>query len=88
MAKIPEEVVLEKMKNITPAEVEALCSIVRNRFVEHHTMIDFKDEKVFLDRVMKGIEARGTEMNTLSDFLLKDHLVDSILSKLMEEKTE
>ena len=87
MAKIPEQVVIDKMNNITPAEVEALCSIVRNRFVEHHTVVDFKDEKVFLDRVMKGIEARGTELNSLSDFLLKDHLMNPLLGKLIKEKT-
>ena len=84
MAKIPEQVVIDKMNNITPTEVEALCSIVRNRFVEHHTVVDFKDEKVFLNRVMKGIEARGEEMKTLSDFLIKDHLIDPLLSKLIK----
>lgn len=82
LAKIPEEVIFDKIKNITPVEVEALSSIIRSRFVEHHSMVGFKDEKVFLDNVMKGIEAREGGMNNLSDYLLKDHLVDPLLSKL------
>lgn len=81
LAKIPKEVVIDKIKNITPTEVDALCSIIRHRFVEPHHTIDFKDESVFLVHVNQGLEARGKELKTLSDYLLKDHLIDPLLSK-------
>lgn len=77
LAKIPEEVVVDKIKNIKPTEVEALCSIIRHRFVETYPSIDFKDERVFLANVNKGLKARGEELKTLSDYLLKDHLKDN-----------
>ena len=77
LAKIPEEVVVDKIKNIKPTEVEALCSIIRHRFVETYPSIDFKDERVFLANVNKGLKARGEELKTLSDYLLNDHLKDN-----------
>ena len=83
LAKIPSQMVIDKIKTITPAEVEALSSIIRSRFVEHHTRVDFEEEKVFLDNVKKGIEARGEGLNSLSDYLIKDHLFDPLLSKLL-----
>ena len=80
LAKIPEEDVVEKLKSITPMEVVALCSIIRSRFVAHNTMVEIEDEKVFLDNVKKGIEARGTSGSMLSDMVILDQLVP-ILNK-------
>lgn len=81
LAKIPEDDVVEKLNTITPEEVDALCGIIRSRFVSRNTQVEFKDEKVFLDNVKKGIEARGAGGNTLSDMLIQERLVP-VLSKL------
>ena len=75
LAKIPEKDVVEKLNAITPAEVEALCDIIRSRFVAHNTTLEIKDEKVFLDNVKKGIASKGKCENTLSDALIHDRLV-------------
>jgi hypothetical protein len=81
LAKIPEEAIIEKFKVIQPKDVLAISTILESRFIQRNTEVPYAEESAFALNIQKGIVARG-EAQTLSDFLIKDHL-QPMLDKLI-----
>lgn len=82
LAKIPEDVIIEKLKMIQPNEVMAINSILRIRFIQHNTTVPFEEEAVFAENIQKGIETRDKDVNSLSDYLIEEFLQPT-LKKLL-----
>lgn len=81
--KIPETVIVEKLKDIQPVEVRAIVSIIKYRFLDRSIMQSIgKDEMTFLEAIRKGIQSRNTEKKVLSDFLIEDELEPLIVRLL------
>ena len=78
LAKIPEDVIVEKMKQILPNEVMAIYSIIDSRFIQHRTSFPISEESVFLSRVMLGIGLRDNAVLTLASYLLEDYVIPKI----------
>ena len=86
--KIPENVIVAKLKDIQPVEVRAIVSIIKCRFLDRSIMQSIgKDEMTFLEAVRKGIQSRNTEKKVLSDFLIEDEL-EPLIARLQTQKTK
>ncbi len=85
--KIPENVIVAKLKDIQPVEVRAIVSIIKCRFLDRSIMQSIgKDEMTFLEAVRKGIQSRNTEKKVLSDFVIEDEL-EPLIARLQTQKT-
>lgn len=82
LEKIPEGIIVDKMKSIQPIEIMAITSIIDSRFMHRHVNLPLDAELSFLINISKGIKARKQLEKTLSDFLIEDHLLP-IIGKLM-----
>ena len=82
LAKIPEDMVINKMKNITPSEIMSLSSIIDWRLLN---MRADNEEVVFVSRIKKGISQRDTQSKVFADYLIEDHLnkyIDKIIPSI------
>ena len=85
--KIPENIIVAKLKDIQPGEVRAIVSIIKCRFLDRSIMQSIgKDEMTFLEAVQKGIQSRNSEKKVLSDFLIEDEL-EPLIARLQTQKT-
>ncbi len=82
LSKIPEEVIVEKLKTVQPNEVIAISSILDSRFIKRNTTVPFEEEAGFILCIQKGIEARDKGDKSLSSFLIEDDVIP-MLGKLI-----
>ena len=82
LSKIPEEIIVEKLKIAQPSEVIAISAILDSRFIKRNTNVPFKEEAGFVLSLKKGIEARYKADKSLSSILIEDD-VKPILDKLL-----
>lgn len=74
LSKIPENIIVEKFKEIQPVEVLAIEAIIRNRFCDRLTAVPIDSEWGFVQAVKKGVESRNSEVKVLADRLIEDEL--------------
>lgn len=82
LAEIPEDIVINKMKNITPSEIMSLSSIIDWRLLN---MRADNEEVVFVSRIKNGISQRDTQSKVFADYLIEDHLnkyIDKIIPSI------
>ena len=80
LATIPEDIVINKMKNITPSEIMSLSSIIDWRLLKMYRTND--EEVIFVARIKKGISQRYNKNKVFADYLIEEHLnkyIDKIL---------
>lgn len=82
LSKIPEEVIVKKLKTVQPNEVMAISTILDSRFIKRSTNVPFEEESGFALSLQKGIETRDNADKSLSSFLLEDN-VNPMLRKLL-----
>lgn len=81
---IPEETVIEKMKNISPKEILALYKILDFRFNPSNTLVKVNLELPFIYNIEKGLSMRDKAKKRFSDYLIEDNLNKKI-AKIKEE---
>lgn len=82
LSKIPEEIIVEKLKAAQPNEVIAISAILDSRFIKRNTNVPFIEEAGFVLSLKKGIEARFKADKSLSSILIEDN-VKPIIEKLL-----
>ena len=82
LSKIPEVIIVEKLKAAQPNEVIAISAILNSRFIKRYTNVPFKEEAGFVLSLKKGIEARNKADKSLSSILIEDDLKPT-LEKLL-----
>ncbi len=83
LSYIPEETVIEKMKDISPREILALGNILNFRFEPSNTHVKINLELPFIHNIEKGISMRKKEKR-FSDYVIEDYL-NKIIEKIKEE---
>jgi hypothetical protein len=83
LSYIPEETVIEKMKDISPREILALGNILNFRFEPSNTLVKINLELPFIHNIEKGISMRK-KGKRFSDYVIEDYL-NKIIEKIKEE---
>ena len=77
LAQIPEDIIIDKIKNITPDDVKQLNRIIYSRFIQKQCNVSDR-EKSFLIGIKHGIEARERKPMTFTDILIDDLLMSRL----------
>ena len=83
LSRIPEEVIVEKIKTAQPNEVIAISAILDSRFIKRNTNVPFEEEAGFVLNIKNGVDARDDSDKSLSSFLIED-AVKPMLEKLLK----
>ena len=84
LSYIPEEIVIEKMKDISPKEILALGNILDFRFDPSNTLVKVNLELPFIYNIEKGLSMRDKAKKRFSDYVIEDYLNKKI-AKIKEE---